>query len=55
LVNVRLVGLAVNVAGVTPVPESARLSAVDPPTVNARLPLTAPAVVGANTTENVVL
>jgi len=55
LVNVKLAGVAVSVAGVTPVPDNARLSAVDPPTVNARLPLTAPAAVGANTTANVLL
>jgi hypothetical protein len=55
LVNVRLVGLAVNVAGVTPVPASARLSGLDPLIVRASVPVTAPAVVGANLIEKVVL
>ena len=55
-VKVRLVGVAVSVAGATPVPDRGRLSGVlDPLTVNARLPLTAVAVVGVKTTANVLL
>jgi len=56
LVNVRLEGVAVNVAGVTPVPDRATSSVVlDPVTVIERFPLAAPAVVGLKTTPNVVL
>lgn len=56
LVNVRLAGVAVRVAGATPVPERAMSTAVlDPLTVSATLPLPAPAVVGAKTTPNVAL
>jgi hypothetical protein len=55
-VNVRLVGDALKVAGVTPVPETAKSTVVlDPSIVSDRLPLTEPAVVGAKTTPNVVL
>ena len=55
LVNVKLVGFAVRVAGVTPVPDSARLSGLDPLTVRAIVPVTAPGVIGANFTANVEL
>ena len=44
-VNVRLVGVAVKVAGVTPVPDNPMSTdVVDPLTVSDRLPLLAPAV-----------
>lgn len=47
-VNVRLVGFAVKVAGVTPVPDNAMSTdVVDPLTVSDSLPLLAPVVVGA--------
>jgi hypothetical protein len=56
LVNVRLAGDTVNVAGATPIPESAKSSAVlDPLTVIASVPLSAPAVVGVKTTAKVTL
>jgi hypothetical protein len=56
LLNARLVGLAVRVAGATPVPERAMSTVVlDPLTVNERVPLLAPAEVGVKTTPNVVL
>ena len=49
--KVRLVGIAVKVDGVTPVPDSAMSTgAVDPLTVSDRLPLLSPAVVGAKRT-----
>ena len=52
----RLVGLAESVPGVTPVPESAMLRlGFDPSDVIATLPVTAPAVVGANFTAKVEL
>jgi hypothetical protein len=51
-----LAGVAVKLAGVTPVPESAKFTEVlDPLTVNDKLPVPAPAEVGAKTTANVVL
>ena len=55
LVNVRLVGIAVKVAGVVPAPDNAMLSTVgvDPLAVRDRLPLLAPAVVGTKRTPNV--
>lgn len=56
LVNVRLAGVAVRVAGATPVPESAMsIVVLDPPMVSEILPVLAPAAVGAKTTPNVVL
>jgi hypothetical protein len=56
LVNVRLAGVAVRVAGVTPVPDRAISSVVlDPLMVIDIFPAPAPAVVGAKTTPNVVL
>jgi len=45
-VNVRLVGLAVKVAGVTPFPDKLTSTAADPLTVNAISPFTVPAAVG---------
>jgi hypothetical protein len=55
-VNVRLDGAALKVAGVTPVPETAKSSVVlEPAMVIDREPLTAPAAVGPKTTPNVVL
>lgn len=50
LVKVRLVGFAVKVAGVIPVPDSGMSSSGSPLTVNATLPLTAPETVGAKLT-----
>jgi hypothetical protein len=55
LVNVKLVGFAVSVAGVTPVPDRARFNGLAPVTVSASVPVTAPAEVGANLTPNVEL
>jgi hypothetical protein len=56
LVNVMLRGVADKVACVTPVPERAKFTTVlDPLMVSERLPLPAPADVGAKTTPNVVL
>jgi hypothetical protein len=56
LVKVRPAGVAVRVAGVTPVPERAMSSDVlDPLTVIESFPLLAPAVGGAKATPNVVL
>src|SRR5208282_3167953 len=56
LPNARLVGFAVSVPCVTPVPESAMLKLEsDPLDVIVTLPLAAPLAVGANTTLNVVL
>jgi hypothetical protein len=55
-VNVRLAGVALSVAGVTPVPERAMANEVlDPLMVIDRLPLLMPADVGAKATPNVVL
>jgi hypothetical protein len=55
-VNVRLAGVAVSVAGVTPVPDRAISSVVlDPLMVIDSVPALPPAVVGAKTTPNVVL
>ena len=52
----RLVGLAVNVPCVTPVPERGMLKlGFDPLEVTLMLPLAAPAAVGENFTENEVL
>ncbi len=49
----RLVGFAVSVPGVTPVPESGMLRVgFDPLEVMVTLPLAAPAAVGAKSTEN---
>src|SRR5580704_12622528 len=47
LVNVWLVGDAVNVAGKTPVPDSPMSTSASPLSVSATLPVTAPVVVGA--------
>jgi hypothetical protein len=56
LPNPRLVGFAVNVPCVTPVPESGMLKlGFEPLEVMVTLPLTAPLVVGANDTVNDVL
>jgi len=56
LVNVRLAGVAVRLAGATPLPARAMSSVVlDPLMVSDTLPLLAPAVVGAKTTPNVAL
>ena len=56
LPNARLVGLAVNVPGVTPVPESGMLKlGFEPFEVMLTLPLAAPLVVGAKSTVNDVL
>jgi hypothetical protein len=55
-VNVRLAGLAVKVAGVTPLPDRAMSTVVlDPLTVSDKRPLELPAAVGAKTTPKVVL
>jgi hypothetical protein len=54
-VKVKLAGVAVSVAGATPVPDRGRLSVLDPLTASARLPLTAVAVAGVKTTANVLL
>ncbi len=54
-VNVMLVGLAVSVAGVTPVPESGIPMFAEPLTVSDIVPLLAPAAVGAKLTLNVEL
>lgn len=54
--KVRLEGVAVKVAGVTPVPDRATSRVVlDPLTVIDRLPFAAPALNGVNTTPKVVL
>jgi hypothetical protein len=56
LLKVRLGGVAVNVAGVTPVPDRATSSVVlDPLTVIERFPFAAPAMAGVKTTPKVVL
>jgi hypothetical protein len=56
LPNARLVGFAVSVPGVTPVPESGMLRlGFEPLEVMVTLPLAAPLVVGANEIVNVVL
>jgi hypothetical protein len=56
LVNVRLAGVAVRVAGVIPVPDRAISSEVlDPLMVIDSFPELAPAVVGAKATPSVVL
>ncbi len=56
LPKARLVGLAVSVPGVTPVPESAMLKlGFDPFDVMDTLPLAAPLALGANCTVNDVL
>ncbi len=56
LPNARLVGLAVSVPCVTPVPESAMLKlGFEPLEVTLTLPLAAPLVVGENSTVNDVL
>jgi hypothetical protein len=56
LLNVMLAGLADKAAGVTPVPERAKSTTVlDPLMASERLPLPAPADVGAKTTPKVVL
>jgi len=56
LVNVKLAGVAVRVAGVTPDPERATFSVVlEPLTLIDRVLLAAPAAVGAKTTAKVVL
>jgi hypothetical protein len=56
LPNARLVGLAVRVPGVTPVPESGMLKlGFEPVDVMLTLPLAAPLVVGEKSTENDVL
>jgi hypothetical protein len=54
-VKVRLVGFAVSVAGVTPVPDSGMPMFAEPLTVSDIVPLTAPATVGSKVTLNVVL
>ena len=53
--KVMLVGFAVRVAGVTPVPESGIPTFDDPLTVSDIVPLDAPAAVGSNVTLNVEL
>ena len=56
LPKARLVGVAVSAPGATPVPERGILRlGLDPLEVMVTLPLAAPAVVGANFTENDVL
>jgi hypothetical protein len=56
LVNFRLDGVAVKLAGVTPLPESAMSNVVaDPLMVNDRRPLLGPAEAGANMTPKVEL
>ena len=56
MVKVRLGGVAVSVAGVTPVPDRAISRVVlEPLIVIDSVPTLAPAVVGAKTTPNVVL
>jgi hypothetical protein len=53
-VNVRLAGLGVKVAGVTPCPDKAMSTAVDDPLmVSANWPLLEPATVGAKFTPKV--
>lgn len=52
LVKVMLVGFAVNVAGVTPVPLSGMPTFADPLTVSDMVPLTAPAEAGVKITLN---
>ncbi len=54
-VNVMLVGFAVSVGGVTPVPDNGMLTFAEPLTVSDMVPLTAPAAAGSNVTLNVVL
>ena len=56
LPNARLAGFALNVPGVTPVPESGMVNVeLDPLEVMVTLPLTAPAAAGANFTVNEVV
>lgn len=54
-VKVRLVGFAVSVAGVTPVPDNGMAMFAEPLTVSDIVPLTAPATVGSKVTLKVVL
>jgi hypothetical protein len=54
--NLRLTGVAVRLAGITPLPESDMSNVVaDPVTVNDNVPLLGPAAAGANRTPKVEL